>query len=391
MQRRTRLLGSIIIILLVLGFVELMSYMASSYLATYPIGFTPLHITESYKSYENRYTPRIAWKSILLDDDGNYRALVQSQSASTAHDPWKGPACVALYGDSFTEGFGVSPEDAWSSVLSRLLHCRVANFGVAGYGTDQAYLRFLDQRGDHAKVVILGFLSENVIRNVNQLRNLLSDATTCHPKPRFILDEHGQLQLVPLPKLTREQYYTLRTHPERVLHHEYFLPGGPSGYQRMQFPYTWQFLKALPLVFKNVVLHQGTYYDLYRPGNPSHAVAVTVAIMEAFSREAKQRGQQPLILIIPTHIDLAYYRHHGAWIYQPITDELARKGLDFIDLGLKFIHFLGNGPVETLYSPKSMYHLSERGNALLAEIVYNYLKQQDPGLGKTGGNNTSVR
>ena len=131
MQRNTRLLGSIIIIILVAGFVELMSYLASSYLVTYPIGFTPLHITESYESYENRYAPGIAWKSIILDDDGNYRALVESEPASSDHDQWKAPACVALYGDSFTEGFGVSPKDAWSSVLSRLLHCRVANFGVA--------------------------------------------------------------------------------------------------------------------------------------------------------------------------------------------------------------------------------------------------------------------
>jgi hypothetical protein len=390
MQRNTRLLGSIIIIILVAGFVELMSYLASSYMVKYPIGFTPLHITESYESYLARYDHRLAWKSIVLDDDGNYRDLAGSGPAS-GHYQSKAPACVSLYGDSFTEGYGVSPKDSWSSVLSQLLHCRVANFGVAGYGTDQAFLRFLDNRKDQVKVVILGFLSENVIRNVNQLRNLLSDVTSCHPKPRFILDEHGQLLLVPIPKLTREQYYTLQTHPERILHHEFFLPGGPSGYQRMEFPYTWGFLKALPLVFKNVVLHQGAYYDLYRPGNPSHAVAITLAIMEAFSREAKQRGQQPLILIIPTHVDLRYYRHHKIWIYQPIVDELTRKGLNFIDLGPKFIQFLGNGPVETLYSPKSMYHLSDRGNVLLAEIVYNYLKQKDPGLGKTGATNTSGR
>jgi len=384
MQRHIRLLGTLIIFLIVAGSVELMAYVASRYLIKYPIGFTPLHITESYKSYMARYDHRLAWKSIVLDDNGNYRDLGGSGPASAGHDHSNGPDCVALYGDSFTEGFGVSPQDSWSSVLSRLLHCRVANFGVAGYGTDQAYLRFLDNRRDQAKVVVLGYLSENIMRNVNQLRNLISDVTSCHPKPRFILDKQGQLRLVPIPRLTKVQYDTLPTHPERTLHHEFFLPGGPSGYQRLAFPYTWGFLRALPLVFKNVVLHQGAYYDLYRPGNPSRAVAVTQAILEAFCREAKQRGQQPLILVIPTHIDLAYYRHHKIWIYQPITDFLARKGLNFIDVGPRFLHFLGESPVEVLYSPKSMYHLSKRGNALLAKIVYNYLKQKDPNLGKPG-------
>jgi hypothetical protein len=222
------------------------------------------------------------------------------------------------------------------------------------------------------------------MRNVNQLRNLISTSTACFMKPRFILNKHGELTLAPIPPMTKKEYDTLSTNPERVLHHEFFLPGGPSGYQKMEFPYTWGFLKALPLVFKNVVLHQGAYYDLYRPGNPSQAVSITLAIMEAFCREARQRGQQPLILVIPTHVDLAYYRRHGTWIYQPITDNLAKKGLDFIDVGPKFIHFLGESGVETLYSPKTMYHLNEKGNEILAKTVYDYLIQKNFDLGRTG-------
>jgi lysophospholipase L1-like esterase len=390
MPRTTHLLGSLIIVILVVGLAEFMAYVTSRQLVKYAIGFTPLYITESYEDYLKQYDPRLGWKSSVLDDAGNYRALASSAASSGLHQEHS-PACVSLYGDSFTEGFGVTPKHSWGYLLSQFLHCRVANFGVAGYGTDQAYLRFLDNHGDRAKVVILGFLSENIIRNVNQLWNLIGDASSCQLKPRFFLNEIGQLTLAPLPHLTREQYYALPTHPETMLHHEYFLPGGPSGYRGMAFPYTWGIFKVFPIIFKNVILHQGTYYDLYRPGNPSHAVAVTLAIIEAFGRKAKQRGQQPLILVIPTHVDLANYRSHGTWIYQPITDELARKGLHFIDLGPKFSHFLGDGPVETLYSPKSMYHLSERGNALLAGIVYNYLKQKDPGLGKTGETNTSRR
>ena len=161
MQRPIRLLGTIIIVVLVAGSVELMAYVATRYFVKYPIGFTPLHITETYKSYEARYDRRLAWKSIVLDDNGNYRDLEGSSPAAAGPDQSHAPDCVALYGDSFTEGYGVSPQDSWCSVLSHLLHCQVANFGVAGYGTDQAYLRFLDNRRDRAKVVILGFLSEN--------------------------------------------------------------------------------------------------------------------------------------------------------------------------------------------------------------------------------------
>lgn len=369
---------------MVAGFVEFMAYVSSAYMVRYPVGFTPLHMTESYESYLKRYhiCPLLGWKSNTLDDNGNYRALSQSDPSLSGHSQSKSPACVSLYGDSFTEGYGVAPKESWSFLLSQLLQCRVANYGVSGFGTDQAYLRFVNNHRDQAKVVTLGFLSENIMRNVNQLRNLLSTSDTCILKPRFVLNMHGELTLVPIPYLSKEEFETLNAEPGRILHHEFFLPGGPSGYQKMEFPYTWGFIKAFPLIFKNVVLRRGSYYDLYRAGHSSQALKTTLAIMEAFCREARQRGQQPLILIIPTHIDLAYYRRHGTWIYQPITTHLVQKGLDFIDVGPRFIHFLGGSAVETLYSPKSMYHLNKKGNAVLARAVYNYLIKNNLNGGK---------
>ena len=50
--------------------------------------------------------------------------------------------CVDVYGDSFTWGH-TKGEYSWPSVLSELLKCRVRNFGVPAYGTDQAYMKFL--------------------------------------------------------------------------------------------------------------------------------------------------------------------------------------------------------------------------------------------------------
>jgi hypothetical protein len=373
MQRTTIFWGCFLIIVSVAAFAEFMAYVTSSYLVRYNIGFTSLNITESYADYQARHHPRLAWKSNLLDDQGDYLDPAGSGAASSAPVRRQTPACVSAYGDSFIEGFGVKPQQSWSTILSQLLHCRVANFGVSGYGTDQAFLRFLENRGDRAKVVILGFLSENIIRNVNQLRNLISDATTCHPKPRFIVNEQGQLTLVPIPPLTEQAYDTLKRNPERVLEHEFFLPGGPSGYRRVGFPYTWGIFQVLPFVWENVVLRRGMYYDLYRPDHPSQAAAVTQAILAEFSREAQRRGQKPLILIIPTHIDLAYARRQGTWIYQPITDFLAAKGLDFLDVGPAFLRSLGDASPETLYSSATNYHLNDKGQALLARTVYEWI------------------
>ncbi len=79
----------------------------------------------------------------------------------------------------------------------------------------------------------------------------------------------------------------------------------------MEFPFLWRLFQIRSIFFKNVVLLQGTYYDLYQHNHPSQAVEVTEAIMEEFSREARKRGKRSLILIIPIHIDLAFHRRHG--------------------------------------------------------------------------------
>jgi hypothetical protein len=327
-KRNIHILGAIIIVVMVIGVAELMAYVKSCQLIKYSIGFTPLNITESYENYEKRHNPRLGWlpSPAKVDAEG-------SRPIPAFLDPTQCRDCVSLYGDSFTEGAWVDNAHAWSNILSLLLYCRVANYGVSGFGTDQAYLRFLDNHQDRAKVVILGFLSENVIRNVNQLRNLISTTTECLIKPRFVLNERGQLTLIRIPPLTEHQYNTLKENPGAVLSHEYFLPGGLSGYQRMQFPYTWGIIKIFPIIYKNLLLHRPTFFDLYEPGNPSKAVDVTVAIMEEFCREARKRSKQPLILIIPTLFDINEYRHSGKWVYQPLLDLLIKQKLPFIDAG----------------------------------------------------------
>ncbi len=78
-----------------------------------------------------------------------------------------------------------------------MLGCRVSNFGVEGYGTDHSYLRFKYNDRDRAKIVILGHLSENIIRNVNQLKGLLYHSRGVDLHPRFIIGQDGSLEFIP--------------------------------------------------------------------------------------------------------------------------------------------------------------------------------------------------
>lgn len=50
-------------------------------------------------------------------------------------------ACVYVYGDSFVHADEVNNSEAWPNRLEKMLGCKVMNYGVGGYGTDQAFLR----------------------------------------------------------------------------------------------------------------------------------------------------------------------------------------------------------------------------------------------------------
>jgi hypothetical protein len=79
---------------------------------------------------------------------------------------------IATYGDSFTACGEVNDDETWQFYLEIQLGYEVKNFGVAGYGTDQALLKLERNiaRGEISPILILGIFEENINRLVNQFR-----------------------------------------------------------------------------------------------------------------------------------------------------------------------------------------------------------------------------
>jgi hypothetical protein len=104
---------------------------------------------------------------------------------------------VEVFGDSFAFGSEVADEDTYCAVLERSVpRTEVLDFGVQGYGLDQALLRFRKEGpAFHPDVVVIGFVSVLSIRNTSTY--------TQYPKPRFVLGQGGRLDLegVPVPDL----------------------------------------------------------------------------------------------------------------------------------------------------------------------------------------------
>lgn len=283
--------------------------------------------------------------------------------------PEPGGECVSLYGDSFTYGQEVGHEEAWGNVLARELGCRVANYGVMGYGSDQAMIRFLLNDSDPARHVVLGHLSENVLRNSNQWRHLIYGGGEFGFKPRFILDDAGKLVRLPMPEIPEERYEDFLRNPEDYLEHDWFVPDGPGGLTRLEFPYTMSVIRSFGN-FRNTARRRGmaSYEPFYLPDHPSDMLAVTTAILAEFDRVARERGQTPVIALFPTGYDLRKRHGGGEWTYQPLIDALLARGLNPLNLGDGMLERLaGRDPCELF--TRCDAHYNAEGYSIVADLV----------------------
>ena len=184
------------LIFVFLAFLEVSSFFVLKFiLADYGIIFDKNKITQDYNDYLKIRHNILGWDAISEHDDDGARI---DHSSFKNSEP-----CIDVYGNSFTYGHAKG-EYAWPSLLSERLKCRVRNFGVGGYGSDQAHIKFL-LRSDHSKIVFLNHLSENIIRNLNQFRNFIYPSGASFGfKPRYIIDDDN-LKLISIPKISNEK------------------------------------------------------------------------------------------------------------------------------------------------------------------------------------------
>lgn len=353
---------------------EGISFIAIVYLERKGIIYEP-YMPDNYEEYLRRRDPLLGWP--YPDRIGKGELDSSGSRIIPAFPDPDGETCVSLYGDSFTYGAEVRSEFAWSNVLSKMLNCRVSNFGVKGYGTDRSYLRFKQNDHDRAKIVILGHLSENVVRNVNQLTGLIYPAKGFGLHPRFVLGDNGSLQLIPLLQLSEKDYLSMVYDPGMYLEHEYFIPGGPSGTYRAGFPYSYSVLKAFGNYrFKSRLFGKSYWSEFYSEDHPSHALQITALIIRSFCREAVADDKVPVVVIFPMEFDLNVYKKSKKWDYQNLIDKLYENGTDVINIGDGFIKRIGQKDPCSLFTRCHSGHYNEEGNRIVAELIRDYLKEK---------------
>ncbi|MEI6115735.1 MAG: hypothetical protein WCP99_14340 [Burkholderiales bacterium] len=267
--------------------------------------------------------------------------------SSSPHDR----PCVTTFGDSFTHGDEVGPDEAWSHLASERLGCGVANHGVGGYGTDQSLVRF-NEVAPTTPVVLLGVYQEMLRRNLSAswlFYGMQRDATI---KPFFTLAS-GKLQQVEMPASRSADAIKAYHSADR-----YYRP------YHMQAPYSLSLLRAVyhrlstPALNKQRMLPPESVYG------DTEALALQSALMDRFRASLAQHGQHFALIFFPT-ADQAFA---GDYPYESLLKSHAAHHPDdcLIDPG-PALHEASVRAGRPLAAPAG--HFDAIGNKVIAEVV----------------------
>jgi hypothetical protein len=292
--------------------------------------------------------------------------------------PADGIIRIASLGDSFTHCDDVQDAETWQQKLTRLNNnLEVLNFGVGGFGLDQAFLRYETEGADfHPHIVLIGFMPENIFRHVNVYRPFYAPNTNLPlSKPRFVI-EGSKLTLIENPMSDLTGYHDLLEHPEVVLPQlgrSDFYYQSPSYFKsgRLDFLSSVRLTKtAIGQVRRRIDKRSailGGYYN-----TDSEAYKLTLMIFDEFVRSALKGETLPIIVVFPDRVDVARYRRDGKRKYDPLLGELEKRGYDYVDLTEAFDTRQEDTSVEDLV----LSHYTPRGNERVAEHLNSYLKER---------------
>jgi hypothetical protein len=263
-----------------------------------------------------------------------YRANSQGIRADSDYAllPPPGAFRLAAFGDSFVHGTEVANADAWPARLAALRgDLEVLNFGVGGYGVDQAYLRWRrDGRPFHPHVVLIGFLSEDIHRSVNRFRPFQAPRHfEPRAKPRFAL-RGGGLELLPNPLPDLDAYRELLAREPEVIER---IGRDDAFYESLWEPHPLSFLPSARLArWARAAWSPQRTIAAGRFNPRSEAFEVTARVIELFADGALAEGSLPLVVLLPTREDLERASERGNAAWAPLGERLERGGIATLDV-----------------------------------------------------------
>jgi hypothetical protein len=274
---------------------------------------------------------------------------------------------ISAYGDSFTFCDQVNDDQTWPYYLSKLTDTRVVNWGVGGYGTDQALRRLKQNLPKYrTDIVVLGVFSENINRLMNTYRPFYGGSFGSMRlgfKP-MLYNSEGKLEWLANPLAFQsnslEDYYRAYDKAQKV-DYWYVLNQRKAV---VRFPYTLAFLQAT-----RYYLSVGPRPNLYEL---DAAVEKLDRILEEFQSLARQYDFMGIVLFIPTSDSVKEQLRNGTYDYGDyIASVRARNDLD----RLKIVNVIERPFDREKFNLKPfMLHASPYGNKIIAEALHEAIK-----------------
>ena len=276
---------------------------------------------------------------------------------------------IAIFGDSFSHVDEVAYADSWGNQLeiklnSLGINTEVLNFGVGGYGMDQAYLRYLHQGIEfNPDIVIFGFQIENALRNLYLFRYFYKQGRSgiLWSKPRFVF-ENGELILVNQPNPRPEELADIfndfpnwkYSQYERFHHADDY--GDPLWHHLT-------FVKLLIEVYRRYKI------SLLSDAPNGEAYVVAQRIIEAFAQSANQNNSKFVILHLPPGNHLSRYPETGQFQYEELLSHLESNYM-VVRPEKRMIDGVSNGKTDMLFGGA---HYSEYGNRIVGTVVAEFI------------------
>ena len=391
MTRRTIRLG-----LLAVGFVAVLAELVSA-LAIRHVG----RLDEPIRRTRSIYAEQTARIRVILDSAPTAAMMIDSVSGWSPRPGHRrighainsrglrgrreydsaaaGTLRVAAFGDSFVYGNEVHHPNEWAAVIeSAYPGVDMLNYGVSGYGTDQALLRF--RRSGMAlqpELVLMGFTTDDLGRAVNVYRRFRHVNEYPLFKPRFLLGEDGSLTLQPTPVTGLDGYQPLLRDPRAVRD----FAKNDWWYQPWIYEnplYDWSAtVRLASTVFVRARRRLVPGYRLFADGEfdtTSTAFRLQVRLFDEFARSVREAGSAPVALFLPDRTSVELARAGKPVLYARLRDAVRRLDIPVVDAADAFVG--KTDPVPDWFAPGG--HYSVAGN----RIVAMWLGPQLPGLAR---------
>ena len=301
--------------------------------------------------------------------------------------PPPGIVRVAAFGDSFTYGNEVTTAEAWPSMIEAAHRdVEVLNFGVGGYGVDQALLRWqLEGHVYDPHVVVMGFTPDDLRRLVNVYRPFIDPTEFPLAKPRFLLDEGGALRLVPAPLRDTSDYAALLREPRRAAR----LGAHDQWFTRWRYEDPLHDVSATVRLMRSLVHHVRLRYldpDRLLDGdefNPrAEAFRLQVALFAEFAATVEESGRRHVVVMLPDASSLLQRFAGQRASYDGLADSARARGVDVVDAAAAFMATGDADDVPSWFAPGG--HYSPTGNVIVARALAGEFRRRGRDAATTG-------